>query len=152
MIFHHATSSLRATFPIRASEWALSAMLFNWGLLLLMNDGLFALSPSYYVFAALMPEALWGYACLAVGMMRLSVLFVNGMWRRSPHLRALGAFVSCFFWFQITAGFVFAWTGSTGLAVYPVLFLLDLHNVMRAASDAAIVDSKHARCHDGTDA
>ena len=97
-----------------------------------------------------MPETAWGTACILIGGARLAFLFVNGLWRRSPHLRLLGAFAACFFWFQITAGFVFAGTWSTGLAIYPVLFLLDFYNILRAATDAAIVDHKYAEQRNGT--
>jgi vacuolar-type H+-ATPase subunit I/STV1 len=150
MIFQHATRSLRETFPVRASEWALSFMLFSWGAILLLNNDLFSLSPSYHSFSEVMPEAAWGSVCLLVGSARLTFLFVNGLWRRSPHLRLLGAFVSCFFWFQITASFVFSGTWATGLAIYPFLFLLDVHNTLRAATDAAIIDKKYAEKRNGT--
>lgn len=151
MIFHHATQSLRETFPVRASEWALSWMLFNWGIILTLNPNLFDISPSYNTFASMMSETAWGLVCLAIGGMRIAFLFINGLWRRSPHLRMAGAFISCFFWFQISAGFIYAGTWSTGLAIYPVLLMLDIHNLLRAATDAAIVDKKYSERRNGTD-
>jgi hypothetical protein len=152
MIYHHATKSLRETFPVRASEWALSVMIFNWGVVLLLNDNLFSISPSYNTFSSMMPEQAWGLVCLLVGLMRILFLFINGLWRRSPHLRLIGAFAACFFWFQITAGFIYSGTWSTGLAIYPVLLLLDFHNVLRAATDAAIIDRKYSEQRHGINA
>ena len=60
--------------------------------------------------------------------------------------------MSCFFWFQITLGFAQADIWGTGMAVYPVLLALDGYNVIRAITDAAIVDKHFKRAaHDGAD-
>jgi hypothetical protein len=37
------------------------------------------------------------------------------------------------------------------LAIYPVLLMLDIHNLLRAATDAAIVDKKYSERRNGTD-
>ncbi|NMG39786.1 hypothetical protein GRZ55_11080 [Chelativorans sp. ZYF759] len=149
MIFAHITKSLRETFPGRASEWALSLILLNWGIILLLNPLLFS-SPSYRPLAGLAYPENWSIFCMVAGGGRLLVLAINGAWRRSPHMRAAGAFVTCFFWFQISIGFLQAGTWSTGLAVYPVLLLLDSYNVIRAMGEAAISDAagKRAKRHE----
>ncbi|KFB11019.1 hypothetical protein [Nitratireductor basaltis] len=143
MILAHIKQSLRETFPVRASEWALALMLLNWSLILVLNPDLFADGASYRPLAAMMKQDTWALLCLVAGAGRLIFLAINGAWRRSPHLRALGAFIACLFWFQITVGFAQAGTWSTGLAVYPVLLLLDSYNVMRAVTDAAASDQRH---------
>ena len=145
MILDHLARSLRETFPARASEWALGAMLFNWSVVLSLNPTLFEEGRSYSELARWMSQDAWVWLCLAVGGARLLVLAINGAWRRSPHARAIAAFVSCFFWFQITLGMIGAGTWSTGLAIYPVLFMLDAFNAIRSMGEAGFSDAIHKR-------
>lgn len=150
MDFLHLSRSLRQTFAVRASEWALALMLLNWSIVLSASPDLFAANSSYAPMASLMPQDTWVLVCFLAGAGRLIVLMINGAWRRTPHLRAAGAFVACFFWFQISLGFAQAEIWGTGMAVYPVLLALDAYNVIRAITDAAIVD-KHFKRAAGDD-
>jgi hypothetical protein len=136
-------TALRETFPARASEWALSIMLFLWSVVLSANPDLFATGMSYRSLGQIMGQDGWAVACLFVGGGRLIILAVNGAWRRSPHLRALGAFLSGLFWFMISAGIVQSGIYNTGLAVYPVLFMLDAFNAIRAMGEAGRSDQFH---------
>lgn len=137
--------SLRETFPARASEWALGLMHFLWFVVLSANETLFDDRVSYRALADVMPQNWWALACLIAGGARLVVLAINGAWRRSPHMRALFAFFSCFFWFEISVGLAQAGTWGTGLAVYPVLFLLDAFNAIRTMGEAGRWDAHHQR-------
>lgn len=152
MILGHFSQSLRDTFPTRASEWALGLMLFLWSVVLTFNVDLFASTPSFSVLSQLMPQGTWALLCMIAGGGRLIMLLINGAWRRSPHLRAIAAFVSCFFWFQISIGILQAGTFGTGLAIYPILFLLDVYNVFRASRDAGSSDRIHTGARHGTHA
>lgn len=146
-------AGLRQTFPARASEWALSLMLFLWSVILVANVDLFAAGRSYAALSQLMSQESWAMWCLAIGGGRLIILAVNGAWRRSPHLRALGAFLSGLFWFLISIGLLQAGAYNTGLAIYPVLFLLDAFNAIRAMGEAGRSDKIHGSrmARDGTD-
>lgn len=152
MILRHMGKSFRETFPTRASEWALGTMLTLWGIILTSNTDLFDDSPSLYKLGEFAPQSTWALLCLIAGVGRLAMLAVNGSWRRSPHLRAVSAFISCFFWFKISHGLVEAGTFGTGLAVYPVLFLLDVYNTIRAAGDSGTADRRYTGAHNGPDA
>lgn len=145
MLLMHITSSLKETFPVRATEWALAAILFLWGVVLVVNPTLFITGESYKNLNDLMRQDTWASLCILVGGLRLMMLAINGTWRRSPHMRIVGAFVSCFFWFQISIGIAQSGVFGTGLAVYPVLFFLDTYNVFRATRDAGAVDYIHSR-------
>lgn len=145
MILAHLRSSLRETFPARASEWALATILLNWSTILYLNPTLFATVPSFSIISEIAPQPVWLALCGLAGGARLVILLINGAWRRSPHARAVGAFVSCFFWFEISVGLFLAGTWGTGLAVYPVLLLLDSFNVLRAGGEAGLSDDKHKR-------
>lgn len=135
----HFRHSLRSTFEARASEWALASATLLWGMIVLSNPGEFAARPSFTGFLAMAPQNIWGGCATAIGAVRLVVLLFNGSVRRSPHLRAVMAFLTCFLWMQITLGLL-AGDGFTGLAMYPVALFLDIYNVMRAAREAALTD------------
>ena len=145
MIFAHITRSLRDTFPGRASEWALGFMLFGWAVILAANPDLFTEGMGYRGLAAVFHQQVWMWLCLVVGGGRLIVLAINGAWRRSPHLRGTAAFISCFFWFEVTVGIIQTGLVNTGLAIYPVLFLLDAFNAIRAMGEAGLSDRIHGR-------
>lgn len=129
---------------LRLSEWGLAAILFGWGWLLLLPYPTFG-NPSFAEAARLAPEWAWGAACLTLGSARLAVLVVNGAWTRSPHARAVAAFLSCFIWVQIILAFWRAGTVSTALAVYPALLTMDIISVFRASADARLSDDIEAR-------
>jgi hypothetical protein len=143
MILIHITASLRQTFHYRASEWALACITLLWSLILLANPNLFVENPSLRSLGSMASQDVWVSGMLVAGGGRLVVLMINGAWHRTPHLRALGAFCSCFFWLEISLGLWHSGIASTGLAVYPVLLLLDSYNVLRAAGDARLADEQY---------
>ncbi|RUV90231.1 hypothetical protein EOA60_06775 [Mesorhizobium sp. M1A.F.Ca.IN.020.06.1.1] len=146
MILAHITSSFRETFPARASEWALATMLFGWSVVLFANPTLFADTPSFAAgLAQIVPQGTLAVLCGIAGAGRLVCLGINGAWRRSPHLRSVGAFIATGFWFIITLGLLKAGANGTGLAIYPVLMFLDSYNVIRAAGEAGLSDQRHGR-------
>jgi len=149
MIWAHITTSIKETFPTRAAEWATGTILFNWCIVLTSNPDLFTESKSFVELARLMSQHSWAMLCGVVGGGRLLILVINGSWRRSPHLRAVAAFISSVFWFQISIGFFQAGTFGTGLAAYPILFFLDVYNVFRSARDAGNSDRIHTGSRNG---
>jgi len=151
MIFAHFASSLRETFPARASEWALGLMLFNWSVVLSANPDLLTTSATLRPLTDVMDQGMWALLCLVGGAGRLAMLAVNGGWRRSPHLRALSAFLSCLFWFLVSVGIIQSGQVNTGLAIYPILFILDAYNVIRAMGDAGSADRAFRGARNGTD-
>ena len=136
-------AALRETFLARASEWALAVILFLWSAVLAANPDLFVEGQSYRALAQIMGQDGWAFACLFIGGGRLIILAINGAWRRSPHMRALGAFLSGLFWFLVSAGLLQSGAYNTGLAVYPVLFLLDAFNAIHAMNEAGRSDKIH---------
>lgn len=144
MIINHTWSSLNQTFEARASEWALAAITVCLGLVCLLNLDLFD-NPIYHYLRTWANPEIWGSIFVLIGASRLTVLFINGGYWRTPHFRSIFAFTCCFLWFQLSLGF--ASNLGFGLAVYPWLFFLDAYNALRAGREAGIAQylQKHRR-------
>lgn len=133
-------------FPARRSEWVLAGMLVAWGYILIGPDLTFAGNRAWSQMAAMMDERAWGWLAIAIGAFRLLALIINGTFsgtwygRWSPHIRALASFMTCFLWFQISFGLWVSDAATTGLALYPGLFVLDAMNIVAASKDAAGMD------------
>ncbi len=130
------------SWKFRRSEWGLALMSFGWGAILLAPGDTFAL-PSFFVMAQWAPENVWGVGAMAIGGVRLAVLTINGRWRKCNHGRAITAGLTCFLWSSVWLGLLLSVTNSTGLAVYGVLLLMDMHTVYDAMGDARAVDEAH---------
>lgn len=130
------------SFPVRASEWLLSLAMIRWGFILLDDGDIFVNSPAFAPLAAIAAENVWGWLAVTAGIARLIALVVNGTFQGtlysyySPHVRCAMSFVTCFVWAQISMGLHASGVPTTGMAVYPILFLLDAWNAVRAAGDA----------------
>jgi hypothetical protein len=130
------------TFRVRAAEWFLAGVVFLWGVVLIQPADTFALSHSYDELARWANEPTWAWFCLVGGGTRLAALAINGAARPSPHVRAVFAALSAFFFAQISLGLALSGGVTTGLAVYPLAACFDIYNAMRAAEDAAQSDRK----------
>lgn len=145
MIFAHIRTSFADAFFPRLAEWFAAGVLFALGWMLMVNDDLMATGTGrgYHLMLKIAGQETWCAILIGFGLVRLMILLVNGAWRRSPHGRAVTAFVSCYFWTQIalsfapTFGFAFimacGWLGA------------DVVNVMRAMRDARSVDDAYAK-------
>lgn len=129
------------TFPLRVIEWMAAGILMTWGIVLLGPSDVFA-NPAFAGLAQLGHENTWGMACFVVGFVRFMALVINGAWRPSPHIRMVMAFVSCFFWLQISLGMFSTGVATTGIAVYPWILLADIYSTFRASADARASDEK----------
>lgn len=133
--------SLHEHFPIRVSDWLLSVILFSWGLTVLFLDPAVWALPIYSGLDSLASQGTWASLAIALGAARLGALFVNGAVRRSPHLRAVGAFLAIFIWVQISLGSMTSEAAGAAVAIYPWLVFADMFNVYRAARDARQSDT-----------
>ncbi len=146
MIILRVYTGIRDHFPARRSEWVLAGMMVIWGNLLLLPHQIFMQSPAWAPLAAWASETVWGWCAVVIGVFRLLALLINGTFhqswygRYSPHIRMLASFLSCFIWTQLVWGLAKNAYPTTGLAIYPGLLLLDLMNVVAAASDAGKMD------------
>lgn len=142
MIVVRVARGIREHFPARASEWGFSGLLIWLGCVFTRWPELFDRSLSYSGLAGLADETVWGAACIAIGLVRLAALVINGTFadtwygRWSPHVRGVCAFLSCGVWFPILAGFVLI-DGAPIIKGYTfIVFAIDAYNIRRVWTDA----------------
>ncbi len=90
-------TSLNKTRPM---EWLLACCAIAWGFAILQPGDLFEI-PSYRLLGLIMRETTWGALAILIGCMRCLGLGINGWWKRSPIIRALGSYVSGFLWLSL---------------------------------------------------
>lgn len=124
----------------RIAEWASAVLLIVTGTILTSNRDIFisATGMTYTNLADIWPQATWAIVLLILGTLRITVLVINGWWRRSPHARMVTAGLAGFVWLQfaIAAAPAFALL----FAFSSTILLMDFANIIRAASDARRVD------------
>lgn len=144
MFVAHVRDSFSAAFYPRLSEWSCAALIILIGLMLVINPDLMAGSQSQAHALMLMVgrQTYWAQAMLILGGVRICVLIINGAWRRSPHLRAVLAFLSCGPLCLIALSFTPIMGISTAYAWVPLV--TDMINTIRAAGDARSIDHEFA--------
>lgn len=137
----HPWASLKKTFPVRKSEWVFAFMTLGLWLVFSLNDDLFSQSPGYNGLARLASQATWAWFFFVIGIGRVAVLFINGGWRRSPHWRAVFAFLNCLVWYRLAIGL--APNVGIGIVMMPGILILDGFNFKQAAVEAAASEGLH---------
>lgn len=143
----HFRTNFSAVFVARMIEWEHAVSLFLFGYVLLVNPGLFE-GGSYVSFLRIWDSQIgWAGICMIVGALRFLILAVNGLIRRSPHLRAMFAAISAFVWMQLSLGFLASGNFSTALAVYPTFIFWEFAVFLITVRYAKAVDvqARHAR-------
>lgn len=139
---------LTRSFPIRVMEWLLSGIMLSWSVVCWNLRPEEWAQPIFSGLAVIADQNTWAFFAFWIGTTRLAMLGINGAWRPSPHLRALGAFLSCFMWLQLTLGIVAAEMRGVGIAILPWLLIADIYNVFRASNDARMSDDRARAAHD----
>lgn len=134
MVIVHTFQSIQDTFEARASEWMLTFATISLAVVFFFNepmfyreafDGLRQINSNHVVWAAVLGT---------IGVTGLVVLLINGSYWRTPHFRAIMAFLRAGVWFFLALGFVR--NGSVMIALVPWIFFLDAYNAKRAAREA----------------
>jgi len=129
------------TWPLRRAEWMLALVLVGVGIVFALEDDL-RRELGFATIMTTLPQWVWATWALSVGLLRLVMLYINGAWRASPHLRAIGAFLACFIWtalmFRALANEVFV----PSAAIWPVFLMFDSFAAYDAARDARGADDK----------
>ncbi len=130
----------KETFRERAPEWALSAGMIGWGMLTLASPNLFSDKAFWAPLLAIASQSAWGIAVTTVGFIRLAFLVINGAWRPSAHIRAIGCVFGVMLWGSLFISILsMEWVTPTS-AIYGALIGLDLLSLWFAAGDAKLAD------------
>lgn len=139
MLLVHIRQNFAAAFFHRSAEWYAAGMLSTLGWVLLVNEGLMTPDkPGYKLMLQVADQITWGWLMIAFGIVRLTILLINGAWRRSPHARGVAALLTMIFWYQISVsfypvfGYVFVFASG--------LLALDAVNLVHAFRNARLVD------------
>lgn len=127
---------------MRVADWLLAGILISWGLGCLSVPDTTWMQPAYIGLRRIAGQETWGSFCVALGVLRMGALFINGAVRRTPHTRMAGAFVSALLWLQLSFAMFNTSIPAIAVAIYPWLFLGDVYNVYRAAQDARLSDNR----------
>lgn len=136
----------------RATEWLTSIVLLVFAMTLALPGDTFAGS-SFRVFRYMgLDEAMVSTPLALIASARLVALYINGNWRRSPLLRAIGASVGA--GILLSLGITFGWpyfaalvsgqisvgniAASTGAGTYTVLAGFDLLAAWRSGADLRV--------------
>jgi len=118
------------------TEWVVAVQTMLWGVVLLLPADTFG-GESWTFFRSIMSEGQWGTTMLFLGVLRIGGLIVNGARKNvTPWIRVVSASLGFLIWVGISFSFALSGVISTWIAIYPVIALVELLNMYRAAHDA----------------
>ena len=128
------------TFRDRVSEWTLAGAMLGWGLLVLISQNLFIDDPFFKLMIHTTSQYTWGTVTAIVGMLRITFLIINGAYRPSAHIRAIGCVLGAILWsFLFVSALSPTWVAPR-TAIYGALLVLELISLWFAAGDAKLAD------------
>lgn len=129
------------SFRERAPEWILSIGLLIWGVSLALHPGLFEAVGYYRPLLNIMSQQGWVVATMGIALFRLISLSINGLWRPTTHMRAIGAIGGVTIWSSL---FIISLLNqnarATGVGTFGMLLAFDFLALWWAAGDAKVVD------------
>lgn len=127
--------AMKKHFQLRAIEWWSAGSMASWGFMVLLVPGMFEINPACHALLVFAPQHVWGLAAFVAGALRLTALFINGLWYRTPAVRWITTMGSIFIWFCITAAFFSSPIANMGVVVYGWHILADMYSAYRSAID-----------------
>jgi hypothetical protein len=127
---------IKQHFKDRHAEWIVGIALIFWGTIVLGNPDLFTQVGLYHKMVNLASQKVWGYCAVAIGTLRITFLIINGTWKRSAHLRALGSGLSACLWAAIWSSYFTLDNIVPNLATIGALLALDIYSVWSASAEA----------------
>ena len=127
---------LHQTWRQRCMEWMLSAGLTGWGGILLLPDAEFAHNTYYQPLANIASENVWGLAALVIGAGRLTLLYINGSWRKSPGWRQVGSIFGLTVWSGLLFGSIVQPKATPISAISVMILLMEYFSLTFAMDDA----------------
>jgi hypothetical protein len=128
---------VKTRFDRRLSEWMMAVITALWGLVLIFPSDTYDTSTVFTFISHVVPEAVFGTFMMFFGVLRLLGLVINGARQDvTPWIRVVSAAVGFMIWGLVVFSFALSGVISTWLATYPIMVIVELANVSRAAHDA----------------
>ena len=128
-------------YPERLPEWINSMILFGFGLSLALPGETLSIAGYHVLLDIGFTDGSLGGLLLFVGAARLSALYVNGAWRRTPAIRMVGAVSGSMVFLGFGIGFSLpVFSGgipNTAGITYLILAIWDVAAAYRGGVDAA---------------
>lgn len=127
----------QAAYPDRLIEWLFACMMMSWGIWLCLPMDTFS-NPQYAALKALAPKEVWGAFSVSIAVLRMTSLWINGSWRRTPVIRCGCSILGVVWWLSM----IFLTIASpqqhppAGLTWYPWLVVFEAVSCWRSAADA----------------
>lgn len=135
------------TFRERLPEWISSFSLMGWGLILLTTSPENWQQEYFNLLENIAEQQTWGIVAIIWGFLRISALAVNGAWRPTAHLRALGALGGVVIWMSIFVSYFSLDWNPPSMAIKAGMVITDLVAMWYAAGDAKLADIKAYKEH-----
>ena len=125
-----------AAYPDRLIEWLFACLMLSWGAWLCLPMDTFA-NPQYAALRVLAPAEVWGALSISIATLRMTALWVNGSWRRTPVIRCGCSVLGVVWWLSLVFLAVAASAPHppAGLTWYPVIAAFELASCWRSAAD-----------------
>jgi hypothetical protein len=139
MVFLRVVTDIRRHFEARIAEWALAVYLLNYGLGLLSPGSGWTQPAAWAGMTQYLTQGQWGTICVAIGLLRLVALAINGTFadtlyaRYSPTVRGICAGLSATFWFMVILSL--SAVPSVGSRAYLLPFGLEIWCIFHAWRD-----------------
>jgi hypothetical protein len=115
--------------------------MFWWGILTLLNSD--ALFNNHIYFKSLLEitsQHTWGLIAAVLGAIRIVFLIINGAWRPSAHIRALGSIVGSFLWAVLSLATLSMDWVTPNMVFFTAFLAFDLYSLWFSAEDAKLAD------------
>ena len=130
----------KETFRDRMPEWVQSVSMFAWGCVTLASTGLFEQIYFFNPLLLIMTQFQWACLAIFVGFVRLLFLFINGAWRPSAHIRAVGCVLGVLLWGSLLVSSISLPYLTPQLVTYSTALALEVFSLWFAAGDAKLAD------------
>ncbi len=129
------------TFRERSSEWVSAIAMLFWGLLtFIASHSLFQEKEWFAPLLSIASQNVWAFLILLAGLIRVAFLIINGAWRPSAHIRALGSISGIILWSALLMASISLSFITPTTAVYAALLGLDILSLWFSAGDAKLAD------------
>jgi hypothetical protein len=135
-------NSFLSHLSIRGVEWLVGFILLTWGFVVLIEPDSFRMYPTFAVMARWAPQPVWGMAAFCIGVARITALFINGRWRKSPQVRLVTSFLSAFIWTQIFLAVISHDYNNPWHSIVVWFIIADVYAAFTAAMDAKLAKKK----------